>query len=244
MLVLQDVVSGYGKHVVVQGVSIEVGQDIVTIIGANGSGKSTLLKSIVGQADVLSGQIRFDGYDITRSSTHEIATKGVGYVPQLANVFGALSVDENLDLGGYPHRARRDIKAAKNDVYSLFPELNRLHRKRANLLSGGERQMLAVGRALMGKPKMLLLDEPTAALSPKSINALHSRIKAVNKTGIPVLMVEQNVRGALAISDYTYLMASGRCVYEGPSRAIDAEEIGGLFLGEGTAQAGTHTSGA
>ncbi|MBS7609163.1 ABC transporter ATP-binding protein [Candidatus Bathyarchaeota archaeon] len=230
---VRDLVAGYGKLQVLQGISISLSDgEIVSLIGPNGSGKSTLIKSIVGLAKVFSGHILYKGVDILGFRTDRLARLGIGYVPQLSNIFLSLSVEENLEMGAY---ARSDGRSLRNDmeaIYSLFPELKGRRKERAENLSGGERQMLALARALMGRPKVLLLDEPTASLSPKATASIFQCLKRIRDSGTPILLAEQNALKALESSDRCYLLVAGKCIAEGPSEDIlGNKDIGRLYLG-------------
>ncbi len=231
MLEARNVSAGYGSSVVVDNATIEAREgEVATIVGPNGSGKSTMLKSIVGQARVFSGEIIYNGEDITNLRTDQIVRKGIGYVPQVDNVFVNLTVKENLEMGGY--MIDEGIEETMNEVLSLFPELNKHMNRKVSVLSGGERQMLAIARSLMAKPKMLIVDEPTANLAPKLVLKVLGKIKELAGAGYSVLMVEQNAKKALDISDYCYILASGKLVFEGkPKEVLAHEEFGKIYLG-------------
>ncbi|MEM3387720.1 MAG: ABC transporter ATP-binding protein [Nitrososphaerales archaeon] len=229
----EDLHSGYGKITIVQGVSIKVPEkSIVTIIGPNGSGKSTLVKTIIGEVKTFGGKVIYQGQDITGLPTYKIVAKGIGYVPQVNNVFTNLTVEENLEMGAYLRKDKEGIKSDVEEIFEMFNEIKPYAKTKAATLSGGERQMLAVARAMINRPKLLILDEPTANLAPKAVALLHQKIKSICEQGVPILMVEQNVRKALQISDYTYVLGSGKCVYEGPSaQLLEAKDFGKIFLG-------------
>lgn len=233
VLRIANVTAGYGKLPVVYDVSIGVSkEEIVTIVGPNGSGKSTVIKSVLGLAKVFNGVIAYDGTDITHKGTDAVARLGVGYVPQLENVFTNLTVEENLEMGAYIRRDEATVKSDINGVYDIFPELRARKGEVAGKLSGGERQMVAIARAMMMKPKVLLLDEPTASLAPRAASLVLSKIREIRDRGVPVLMAEQNARKALASSDKGFVLVAGRCVKEGPAAEILADEnIGRLYLG-------------
>jgi ABC-type branched-subunit amino acid transport system ATPase component len=225
--------AGYGGRPVVHGVSIEVAPgQVVSIVGPNGSGKSTLLKGIVGVVRVLSGQVLLGGADVTNRPPEFVARAGVGYVPQVDDVFGPLSVRENLEMGGYLLRSK-EIPTRIDKVVSYFPALGPLLGRRASKLSGGERKMLAMGRVLMLQPALFLLDEPTANLAPAIANRLlqeHVRQLAVD--GASVLIVEQRAKAVLEISDHTYVLAGGRLRMAGsPAELADSPEFVSSFLG-------------
>ncbi|MEM4165497.1 MAG: ABC transporter ATP-binding protein, partial [Nitrososphaerales archaeon] len=199
----EDLHSGYGKITIVQGVSIKVpAKSIVTIIGPNGSGKSTLVKTVIGEVKTFGGKVIYQGQDITGLPTYKIVAKGIGYVPQVNNVFTNLTVEENLEMGAYLRKDKEGIKSDVKEIFEMFNEIKPYAKTKAATLSGGERQMLAVARAMINRPKLLILDEPTANLAPKAVALLHQKIKSICEQGVPILMVEQNVRKALQISDY------------------------------------------
>lgn len=231
-LFVDAVSSGYGKSLVVDNVTIGVKQDqIVAIIGANGCGKSTLLKTVAGFIKPYSGRIKYEGNDIISWNADEIARRGLGYVPQVKNVFPNLSVRENFRIGGY-YLKHHELESKLDEILSLFPELEEYEETKLELLSGGERQMVAFGRSLMASPKVLLLDEPTAALSPIVASKVMEKIVAVRNSGVSVLMVEQNAKKALAISDYAYAMLSGRVVMEGTGKSlVEDKDLGRAMLG-------------
>jgi len=231
LLSVQNVVSGYGEMEILHGVSIEVHEgEIVTIIGPNGAGKSTLMKTVFGLIPTWEGRILFAGEDITRLPPERIVRRGLCYVPQENNIFPNLTVDENLEMGGY---IREDnLRDRMEEIYALFPDLAERRKTRAGKLSGGMRQMVALGRALMLEPRMLLLDEPSAGLAPLVVEMIFERIRAINERGVTVLMVEQNARRALEHSDRGYVLVDGRNRLDGSGKALLADpEIGRLFLG-------------
>lgn len=228
-----DVVAGYGKLVVVHKVTVELKKnEIVVIVGPNGSGKSTLIKSILGFSKLFDGKILYENQDITGLRTDRLIRMGIGYVPQINNVFTNLTVEENLEIGAYPKKDKNEVKASISEVYDMFPVLRQKKNERAGNLSGGERQILALGRVMVLKPKILLFDEPTASLSPIAASQVLSYIREICDSGIPVLMAEQNARKGLAVSDRGYILVDGRCVKEGSSKEIlEDKEIGKLYLG-------------
>jgi ABC-type branched-subunit amino acid transport system ATPase component len=226
-----DLRAGYGELEILHDVSLAVPPGgFVSVIGPNGAGKSTLLKAIYGLVDTRGGAVRFEGRDVTARRPHELTRLGLNYVPQLDNVFPNMSVLENLEIGAVPldgGPAER-IEA----VLETFPVLKARRRQRAGTLSGGERQMLALARALMPAPRLLLLDEPSAALAPAVVDALFERLEAVNRAGIAVLMVEQNARRSLSLCDYGYVLDMGRNRFEGPGRELLHDpKIAQLYLG-------------
>ena len=232
LLNVEGLVAGYSAaDEVLKGVdfSIDAGE-IVSVIGPNGAGKSTLLKAIAGLLKPGKGDIRLDGHPIGGHPPREIARMGLAYVPQEQNIFPTMSVRENLEMGGYvdPKGSRRRIDA----VFDRFPVLAKKRRHAARTLSGGERQMLAMAMALMVEPKVLLLDEPSAGLSPVAAERLFESIGAVNREGVAIAMVEQNANEALAIAHRAYIMVDGRNHRSGPAQALAADpDIRRIFLG-------------
>ena len=212
--------------VIVHDVSLEVGEgEIVAIIGPNGSGKSTLIKSLFGFAKLFSGRFFYQQQDITGITSDRAVSLGVGYVPQTNNVFANLTINENLEMGAYIRRDGSSIKADIADIYRLFPELAARKKAWAGSLSGGERQMLAIARAMMASPKVLLLDEPLASLSHKSTNIITSKIEGVREAGTAVVMIEQNVKKALESSQRAYVLVDGVCVMAGDSASILSDDV-------------------
>jgi ABC-type branched-subunit amino acid transport system ATPase component len=230
-----EVSAGYGGRPVVHGVSINVGAgQVVSIVGPNGSGKSTMLKSIVGVVKVLSGSVLLDEADITNQAPEDIARASVGYVPQIDDVFGPLTVKENLEMGGYL-LPTREVPAAVDRVLTYFPKLGRMLGRRAAQLSGGERKMLAMGRVLMLQPSLFVLDEPTANLAPLiAMELLHEHVRQLAVAGASVLIVEQRAKAVLEISDHTYVLAGGRLRMEGsPAELATSPDFVASFLGGG-----------
>lgn len=235
MLEMKNLVSGYGKLAIIQDVSFKVDAgDFVAIVGPNGSGKSTLVKSILGLTNIFEGSITFEGTNITGWKPEKIAKMKLGYVPQLGNVFSDLSVSENLDLGGVTIREEGQRRKLRERVVDLFPILKSRPRQRAGLLSGGERQMLAVGRALMAEPKLLILDEPTAALAPMVAEQLFQRLVEIRqKMSVTIILVEQNARKALGLANRGLVLVQGKSAFEGtPDQISKDRDIIRLFLGE------------
>jgi ABC-type branched-subunit amino acid transport system ATPase component len=232
LLTVDGVTSGYGDMEVLRDVSIHVDKgEIVSIIGPNGAGKSTVMKVIFGQLRPWRGRIELDGRDISRLPPYEIVTRGMCYVPQVANIFVELTVEENLELGAFALDGR-DVGDRKGRIFELFPRLAERARQKAGKMSGGERQMLAMGSALMLDPHVLLLDEPSAGLAPKMVDVIFERIRRVNETGVAILMVEQNARESLKMAHRGYVMANGQNRFEGPGPALaDDPEVARLYLG-------------
>ena len=231
LLEARDIVAGYGETEILHGVSITVDAgEIVTIIGPNGCGKSTLMKSIVGLVNVGSGSVSFKGEDISNFPPERVVRYGLCYVPQTANVFPSLTIRENLDMGAFIRKD--DYRARIEEMFEIFPDLADRPNRTAGSLSGGQRQMLAIARALMLDPVMLLLDEPSAGLSPLMMSSVFERIRSVNAMGVSILLVEQNAREALSMSDRGYVLSSGenRLEDRGPA-LLDNPEIARLYLG-------------
>ena len=231
LLAADTLIAGYGPVDILHGVSLRVEPgEFVTVIGPNGSGKSTLLKAIFGLVTPRSGKVTFDGHDITGWPAERLPRRGLGYVPQAANVFAALTVAENLEMGAF---IRKTGAAGRiKEMYELFPDLAEHRRRRAGNLSGGQRQMLALARALMLDPKLLLLDEPSAGLSPAIMATVFDRIKRIQEQGVAAVIVEQNAREALSISQRAYVLADGGNRLENTAaELLQDPEIVRLYLG-------------
>ena len=227
---MDGLTAGYGALPIVQSVTIRAEAGSITaVIGPNGSGKSTLLKAIVGLLKVTSGQVRLDGRDVAGWRAYRIARAGIGYVPQLSNVFPSLTVVENLEMGAVA--AQRRNRPSAEQVLSDFPDLDAARGKRAGHLSGGQRNLLGVARALMMAPKTVLVDEPTAGLAPANAERVWQQLERIRVRGIAIVVVEQNVDAALAHSDWSYVMANGGIQLEGPSTSIELGELDDIFLG-------------
>lgn len=231
MLRLESVTAGYTDENIIHEVTLKVEKgEIVSIIGPNGSGKSTLMKSVFGLTRMRGGRIRFLGQDVTGKRPDELVRLGLAYVPQERNVFSSLTVKENLEMGGVSLAG--EMEERLEGVLELFPRLAERLGQRAGTLSGGEQKMLAVGRAMVTRPSLLMLDEPSAALSPKVMGQLFAEIEEINRRGVTILMVEQNARRALAISDRGYIMEMGRNRFQGPAKSLlDNPEVCSLYLG-------------
>ncbi len=231
MLRLESVTAGYTDENIIHEVTLKVEKgEIVSIIGPNGSGKSTLMKSVFGLTRMRGGRIRFLGQDVTGKRPDELVRLGLAYVPQERNVFSSLTVKENLEMGGVSLAG--EMEERLEGVLELFPRLAERLGQRAGTLSGGEQKMLAVGRAMVTRPSLLMLDEPSAALSPKVMGQLFAEIEEINRRGVTILMVEQNARRALAISDRGYILEMGRNRFQGPAKSLlDNPEVCSLYLG-------------
>lgn len=225
MLEVRDLEVYYGAIHTVKGISLRVedGQ-IVTLIGSNGAGKSTTLHTISGLIKPRSGNILFDGTDITGTPAHKIVASGLVQVPEGRHVFANMSVMENLDMGAYLRKDKDGIEKDKKKVFELFPRLFERKNQLSGTLSGGEQQMLAMGRALMERPRVLLLDEPSMGLAPLLVKEIFSIIKTINEEGTTVLLVEQNANMALSIADYAYVLETGRITLSGPAADLSASE--------------------
>ncbi|KGJ09048.1 ABC transporter ATP-binding protein [Paracoccus sphaerophysae] len=222
---------GYGKADILHGCDIAVDKgQIAVIVGPNGAGKSTAMKAVFGMLDLREGQVTLDGQDIAGLSPQDRVRRGMGFVPQTANVFPTMTVEENLEMGAYIRDD--DFRATLDQVYHLFPAVADKRRQNAGELSGGQRQQVAVGRALMTQPKLLMLDEPTAGVSPIVMDELFDRIIEIARTGISILMVEQNARQALEIADVGYVLVQGANRYTGSGAELMADpEVRRTFLG-------------
>jgi branched-chain amino acid transport system ATP-binding protein len=231
LLQATGLVGGYGGMDILQGVDLTVeAHEVAVIIGPNGAGKSTAMKALIGLIPLKSGKVLYAGKEITGQAPERLVARGIAYVPQERNVFRTMTVEENLDMGAY--LSRGDLGETLARIYTLFPALKDKRRQRAGELSGGQRQMVAIARALMIEPKLLLLDEPTVGLSPKVIGEIFERILAINAAGVGILMVEQNARAALAIAHRGYVLATGRNRFTDNAAALLANrEVAEAFLG-------------
>ena len=231
ILRVEGVVSGYGAMEVLHGLSLEVEEGhIVSLIGPNGAGKTTLLRTIFGVLKPWKGKVYFKGKDISGFPPERLVRMGMAYIPQEYNIFPSLTVQENLEMGAFVRED--DWRPRLEEVYELFPDLSGRRNSRAGELSGGMRQMLAIGRALMLNPELLLLDEPSTGLAPFLVDAILERIKDLNSQGVTIFMVEQNAYKALQVSDRAYVLEGGEKRAEGSAREmLEDEEIGRLYLG-------------
>ncbi|MFQ6032779.1 MAG: ABC transporter ATP-binding protein [Candidatus Zixiibacteriota bacterium] len=232
LLEVNNIVSGYGRTEVLHGVSMYTDRDeIVTIIGPNGAGKSTLFKTIMGYLIPSVGSILFSGEEVTKLEPNKKVEKGMAYVPQLENVFASLTVQENLEMGGYS-RDNETVRKGIERAYSIFPILKEKRNKRVHTLSGGERQMLGMGRALMTEPDLLLLDEPSAGLAPKVAEAVFNQIKDLHKEGIGIIIIEQDAHRSLSISHRGYVLAMGQNQFDDAAdKILNNEQIREAYLG-------------
>lgn len=234
ILEVEDVWAGYVKDLdILQGINFQIFPgELVAVIGPNGAGKSTLAKTIFGLLTPHRGKITFKGENIVGLKSNQIVQRGMCYVPQIANVFSSLSVEENLEMGAFIRNTT--LNDLKEKIYSSFPALANRRRQRAGTLSGGERQMLAMGKALMLEPSLLLLDEPSAALSPLLVSNVFAQIQQINQSGTAIALVEQNARKALAMADRGYVLDTGRDRFSGTgSELLNDPKVGELYLGAG-----------
>lgn len=231
LMEMRGLTGGYGDAVILHDLSMTVNDgEIVVIVGPNGAGKSTAMKVVFGLVTIHSGAITFDGDNVTGWTPARVTRRGISYVPQVENVFREMSVHENLEMGAFLRKG--DLSAAYDRVYGLFPDLIAKRKTNAGDLSGGQRQMVAMGRALMLDPKLLLLDEPTAGLSPKYMDQIFEIVQGVRDAGVAVLLVEQNAKQALAVADRGYVLATGANRHEGTGAALLADrEVAEMFLG-------------
>jgi branched-chain amino acid transport system ATP-binding protein len=221
LLVLDKLAVAYGEIRAVKGIDVVVGKgELVCLIGANGAGKTTTLKGICGTQPVRSGTVRYDGEDITGMPSFRLVRRGLVMVPEGRGVFGGLTIEENLAMGAYIRHDRAGIAEDLAGIYDLFPRLHERRRQTAGTLSGGEQQMLAIGRAMMGRPRLLLLDEPSMGLAPLMVQKVFETVLAVAKSGVTILLIEQNAKLALEVSSRGYVMESGEITLEGDARAL------------------------
>jgi len=235
MLELRDVSSGYGAIEALRGINLSVGQgEVVSLIGANGAGKSTTLRNITGLVPITSGDVVFEGVRLNGIPTHQIVGMGISMVPEGRQIFANLSVAENLDLGAYLQKNKVENARQLELVFELFPRLEERRKQLGGTLSGGEQQMLAIGRALMARPRLLLLDEPSLGLAPILVHTILMAIDEINREGTTILLVEQNANAALKHSHRGYVLETGSIVMEGPSDRLAADPlVREAYLGEG-----------
>jgi branched-chain amino acid transport system ATP-binding protein len=234
LLVLKDLQVAYGGIQAVKGIDLSVDQgELVCLIGANGAGKTTTLKGITGLQPIKSGKIHYAGEDITGKPAFQLVRKGLSMVPEGRGVFGALTIEENLAMGAYARNDRAAIKDDIERVFGLFPRLKERRKQTAGTLSGGEQQMLAMGRALMSRPKLLLLDEPSMGLAPLMVQKVFETVMAVSKEGVTILLIEQNAKLALEVSSRGYVMESGEITLQGKAKQLLSDpKVRAAYLGE------------
>ena len=234
MLEVRDLQVYYGMIHAIKGISFDVNQgEVIALIVANGAGKTTTLHTITGLLAPKSGSVLFEGKDITKVPAHKIVSMGMAHVPEGRRVFAELSVYENLKMGAYTRKDKKEIEESLANVYKRFPRLEERKNQMAGTLSGGEQQMLAMGRALMSKPKIILMDEPSMGLSPIFVNEIFDIIRAVSESGTTVLLVEQNAKKALSISDRAYVLETGTITMSGKAKdLLEDEAVKKAYLGE------------
>ena len=234
MLEVRDLQVYYGMIHAIKGISFDVNQgEVIALIGANGAGKTTTLHTITGLLAPKSGSVLFEGKDITKVPAHKIVSMGMAHVPEGRRVFAELSVYENLKMGAYTRKDKKEIEESLANVYKRFPRLEERKNQMAGTLSGGEQQMLSMGRALMSKPKIILMDEPSMGLSPIFVNEIFDIIRAVSESGTTVLLVEQNAKKALSISDRAYVLETGTITMSGKAKdLLEDEAVKKAYLGE------------
>lgn len=234
MLKVTDLQVYYGVIQALKGISFEVNEgEVIALIGANGAGKTTILHTVTGLINQKAGEIEFDGKDISHTPAYKIVAEGMAHVPEGRRVFAELSVYDNLMMGAYTRKDKKEIAETLAMVYKRFPRLEERKKQMAGTLSGGEQQMLAMGRALMSKPKIILMDEPSMGLSPIFVNEIFDIIKAVSASGTTVLLVEQNAKKALSIADRAYVLETGKIILEGDAKVLmNDERVKKAYLGE------------
>lgn len=234
LLEIKDLEVNYGVIKAIKGVSFDVNEgEIIALIGANGAGKTTILHTITGLIQAKKGSIVFDGKELTKTPPHKIVSMGMAHVPEGRRIFQQLSVLENLKLGAYTRKDKSEIASTLKMVYKRFPRLEERKNQVAGTLSGGEQQMLAMGRALMSKPRIILMDEPSMGLSPLLVSEIFDIIKVINESGTTVLLVEQNAKKALSIADRAYVLETGKITLSGDAKdLINDESVKKAYLGE------------
>jgi len=232
MLEIKNIIAGYSGNEILKDVSMEVKNgEIIAIIGPNGAGKSTLLKSIFNLCQINSGKITFDGKDITRLPTYDLIYEGISFVPQGRQVFSDLTVKENLEMGAFIINEKEVVDRNIKMIYELFPFLKEKQNEYSYNLSGGQQQLLAIGRALMQDPKLLLLDEPSLGLSPKAMKEIFEKIVEISKRGVTIIIVEQNAKQAVSISDRTYVLEGGKIGLTGGKEILKDKIIRNIYFG-------------
>ncbi|KXG78448.1 ABC transporter ATP-binding protein [Thermotalea metallivorans] len=234
MLTIRNLNVHYGGIHALRGIDMDIPENkIVTLIGANGAGKSTTLRSIMGLTKISGGSIQYNGEELTMHKTKDIVEKGIVLVPEGRRVFPNLTVEENLILGAYSRKDKEGIKKDMDWVYGLFPRLKERLWQKAGTMSGGEQQMLAVGRGLMSKPKILMMDEPSLGLAPLLVKEIFNIIKEIHRQGMTILLIEQNAKAALEIADYGYVLETGAIVLEGKGKdLLTNDEVKNAYLGD------------
>lgn len=234
MLKVTDLQVYYGVIQALKGISFEVNEgEVIALIGANGAGKTTILHTVTGLINQKAGKIEFEGKDISHTPAYKIVAEGMAHVPEGRRVFAELSVYDNLMMGAYTRKDKKEIAETLAMVYKRFPRLEERKKQMAGTLSGGEQQMLAMGRSLMSKPKIILMDEPSMGLSPIFVNEIFDIIKAVSASGTTVLLVEQNAKKALSIADRAYVLETGKIILEGDAKVLmNDERVKKAYLGE------------
>lgn len=233
MLIIKDLCVNYGGIKALQGINIEVPEGkIITLIGGNGAGKSTTLRTAIGLVKPLSGHILYNGQDITGHKTVDIVKKGMALVPEGRRIFPNLTVGENLILGAYSRKDKEEIAKDQEKIFTIFPRLKERLKQKAGTLSGGEQQMLAVGRAIMSKPKLLMMDEPSLGLAPLIVKGIFEVIKEINSLGVTILLIEQNAKVALEIADFGYVLETGTIVLQGTgAELLNNDDVKKAYLG-------------
>jgi branched-chain amino acid transport system ATP-binding protein len=233
MLKVENIEVRYSSVPVIHDVSLQVNEgELISVVGSNGAGKTTLLKTISGGLHPTQGSIQFEKEDISKSSTVDIVRRGITYVPEERRIFGPLSVEENLRLGAYILNDKEEIEKSIDYVYNLFPILKERRNQKGGTLSGGEQQMLAIGRGLMASPKLLMLDEPSLGLMPKLVDEMLEAVATLKGEGLTILLVEQNVREALELADRGYVLQTGRTIYKGSGEELlETDIVKKAFLG-------------
>ena len=233
MLVVKDLVSGYSKMPAIHGVSFKVEEgQIVAILGSNGAGKTTTLKTVMGILPAMSGSITYQGENLIGTPSHKMAAKGISMVPEGRHLFPKLSIYDNLMMGAYTIKDKNKIKEKLDVIYDIFPILAERKTQLAGTMSGGEQQMVAIGRALMCDPKLLILDEPSLGIMPKLVDEICEFIKTINKMGVTIVIIEQNAEKTLAFSDYAYVISDGKTVIEGTAQELmNDDQVQRVYLG-------------
>ena len=233
MLVVKDLVSGYSKMPAIHGVSFKVEEgQIVAILGSNGAGKTTTLKTVMGILPAMSGSITYQGENLIGTPSHKMAAKGISMVPEGRHLFPKLSIYDNLMMGAYTIKDKNKIKEKLDVIYDIFPILAERKTQLAGTMSGGEQQMVAIGRALMCDPKLLILDEPSLGIMPKLVDEIFEFIKTINKMGVTIVIIEQNAEKTLSFSDYAYVISDGKTVIEGTAQELmNDDQVQRVYLG-------------